>query len=200
MRSKIRVWLAVESHHLLSPGVRHAGQNARLGHGRVILVAKNAGNWNSFVAETFHEQTSRLVVSHDPHWQNADAQIGKIVHRVCSAAGKNGAFAMAKDEHRRLARDARDFAEDEFVGDHVAKHGDRDARKSLHNLAQPRGFSRDLAHCSDEFSHAEGLRSPVARTMVSKAAVGSARSMRTRAIAVSPSASICGPKLIASFS
>src|SRR6266700_6787096 len=102
MRSKIRVWLAVESHHLLSPGVRHAGQNARLGYGRVILVAENAGNRDAFVAKTSQEQTSRLIVSHDPHWQNADAQIGKIVHRVCSATGNNGAFAMTKNEHWSL--------------------------------------------------------------------------------------------------
>src|SRR6266496_307864 len=119
MCSKVCVRLAVESYHLLSPCVGHAGQNARFCYGRIILVAKNAGNRNPLMTKTSHEQTSRLIVSHNPHRQNVDTKIGKIVHRVCASAGNNGAFAMAKNENRGLARYTRDFAEDEFVGDHV---------------------------------------------------------------------------------
>src|SRR5262249_52450705 len=118
---------------------------------------------------------------------------------IRAAAGNHAALAMPKDEHRSFARDARDFAKDELVGDHIAEHCDRDAGQGLDDLDQALAFSGKLAH-SVEFSHAEGLRSRMTLSMVSRASAASSNSMRTRAMATLPSFSICTPRLIPSFS
>ena len=138
--------LTIELYDLLSPGVGHASEDARFGDGRIIFVAQNSGDGNSLVAEASQEQSAGLIVTYNPNGQHIDAEICEIVHGVCAASGKDSAFAMAEDEHRSFAGHTRDFAEYEFIGDHVTKNGDGHARKALHDLGQAIRFSWGLAH------------------------------------------------------
>ena len=68
----------------------------------------------------------------------AAAERGDVVRGVAGAAGHNLRGVVLKDEHRRLARDARDAAVDELVGDQIADDATRRARN-----ASSRSMRRD---------------------------------------------------------
>jgi len=59
------------------------------------------------------------------------AERGDVVGGVAGAAGNHGRCVIPEDEHRRLARNARDLAEDELVGDDVADDQHKAARKAV---------------------------------------------------------------------
>ena len=61
-----------------------------------------------------------------PTGKHFHAQRSQVHDGVAAAAGNDGTFAMLQDEHRRLARDARNFAKNEFVGHQIGQHGDGD--------------------------------------------------------------------------
>ena len=101
------------------------------------------------MAEGAEQQAPGIVVADNSNRKHVDAEIGKIVDRVGAAAGDDGALAMPQDEHRRLAGDARNFAEDKFVRDHVAEHRHGDARECSDDLAQAVGFFGYAGHDED---------------------------------------------------
>ena len=127
--------LAIDAHHLLPRRVRHAGEDARLGDGGVALVLQNAAHRNMLVAESLEQQAAGLVVADDADRQHVDAQVGEIIDGIGSAAGHDAAFAMLENQHRSLARNARDFAENKFVGHQVAEHGDGDLGERFDDLS-----------------------------------------------------------------
>src|SRR6185437_3283084 len=99
----------IDAHYLLPPGMGHARKNARLRGSCVVLVFQNACNWDLLMAESTQQKATRIVVADNSHRQNIDPEVREIVGGVRSATGNNDAFAMAKDEHRRLSRHARNF-------------------------------------------------------------------------------------------
>ena len=100
------------------------------------LQSQDAGSGDAPLAKGAEQQASRLVVAHHAHRQHGDAQRGQVVNRVATAAGNHGALAVLEDQHRRFARDAGDFAVDEFVGHQIGDHRDGEAREGVHDLAQ----------------------------------------------------------------
>src|SRR5208283_5527286 len=78
--------LAVQTHNLLSGGVRESSQDARFGHSSVALVFQDAAHRNAFVTESSEQQLPRLVVAHDPNRQHVDSEVGKIVDGIRAAA------------------------------------------------------------------------------------------------------------------
>ena len=57
-----RVRFAIDAYHLLAGGVRHACQNARLGHGRVAFVLEDPAYGNVFVPECLNQQAPGFIV------------------------------------------------------------------------------------------------------------------------------------------
>lgn len=92
------------------------------------------------MAEVPQQQAAGIVISKNADRENIHAEISKVVHRIRAAARNDGTLAVAQDEHGSLAGDARDLAENKFVGDHIAKHGDGEARKGLDYFAQVLSF------------------------------------------------------------
>ena len=68
-----------DTHHLLPRVVRHAGENARLRHGRVTFVFQHTTDWNALVTKKLQQQPPRFVVANRPHWQHVHTKVGEIV-------------------------------------------------------------------------------------------------------------------------
>ena len=126
--------------------VRQARQNAGFGYSRVVFVPLNSGYRNALVTEGTQQQAPRLVIAENTDRKHVDAEVGKIIDRIGSASRNNRALTMGQNKHRRLARHARNFAENEFVRDHVSEHGDGDARKGFNNLPQMLSFFGRAMH------------------------------------------------------
>jgi hypothetical protein len=123
----------------LSGGVRESGQDARLGHGGVALVFENAADGNAFVAESAQQQLARLVVADDANRQDVHSQVGEIVDGIGAAARNHLAIAVLQNQHGRFARDARNFAEHELVGDQIGEDGYRELGKGFDDLSSGAG-------------------------------------------------------------
>ena len=98
------------------------------------------------MAKKLQQHPSRLVVTNGADRQHVHSQVGQIVDRVGSAARHHGAFAMLQDQHRSLARHARDFSIHEFVGHQVPQHRDGDLGEGFDNLPQPFDFLQMFRH------------------------------------------------------
>ena len=116
--------LAIYAEDLLLGRVRPAGEVARFGGGGPIAGAEDAGDVDPLAAEELEEFAAAFVVADDAYRQDARAEFCEIVHGVGCAAGIAFAFAMAEDQDGGFARDAGDFAGDEFVEDEVAYYAD----------------------------------------------------------------------------
>src|SRR5260370_6312176 len=171
--------LAINAHDLLPPGMRHSGDNARFGYGRIVFVFKNSADRNMFVAETFEQQTSRIVIPHNANREHIYSKVREIVHCIGATAGDYGAVQVPQNQHRGFAGYARNFPKHKLIRDHVTEHGHSDARESLNNLSQASGFFGKLTHSSQGFSHACGLGSAIARKIVSTASAGRSSSTTT---------------------
>ena len=99
-----RIRFAVDAHYLLTPGVRHSRENSGFGDSGKVLVFKDAGDRNAFVAKTAEQQASGLVVANNADRKNVHAEIGKVVDRIGSAARDHRTFAVTEDEHGGFAR------------------------------------------------------------------------------------------------
>ena len=71
-----------------------------------------------------------------PASARAAAERGDVVGRVAGAAGHHLRRVVLEDQHRRLARDARDLAVDELVGDEVADDEHAAAREAVDEREQ----------------------------------------------------------------
>src|SRR5437763_862997 len=131
-----RLRLTVDSYHLLAPGVCHARKNARFCYCGVVLVFQNTRDWNAFVPKAAQQQATGIVVADDSYGKNINPEVCKIVCRVSAAAGNDGALAVTQNQDGRLPRDARDFAEDKFVCNHVTEDGDGESWKRFDDLAK----------------------------------------------------------------
>ena len=60
---RLRLRFAIDAHHLLPPGVRHARQNAGLGDRAIGLVFEDPTDRNALVAETTKQQAARFVIA-----------------------------------------------------------------------------------------------------------------------------------------
>ena len=73
----------------------------------------------------------------EPGETRAAAERGDVVGRVAGAAGHHLGRVVLEDQHRRLARHARDLAVDELVGDEVADDEHAAAREAVDEPEQP---------------------------------------------------------------
>jgi hypothetical protein len=71
------------------------------------------------------QRFSRGVISHRRNGQNARTERREIIGGVGSTAGNNLSLAMFDDQDRRFARDTRDFAILELIGDEITEENDR---------------------------------------------------------------------------
>src|SRR5260370_41992217 len=92
--------LAINAHDLLPPGMRHSGDNARFGYGRIVFVFKNSADRNMFVAETFEEQTYKIVIAHNANREHIYSNVPQIVHYIGATVGDYGAVQVPHNQHR----------------------------------------------------------------------------------------------------
>ena len=107
----------------------------RLGGSDVSLQPLDAAGRNLLLAQA--APAAELPASSSPTTPTGSTftpSDARFITALAAAAGNNGALAMLQDEHRRFARDARDLAEDEFVGDQIGQDGDRYVGKRLDDL------------------------------------------------------------------
>ena len=93
---------------------------------------------HALAAEEIEQLLAAFVVPNHAHGQHASAQFSKVVHRIRRAARIRFATQMPQNQHGSFARDARNFAGDEFVEHEIADHADRLLRKRAHDIEQAR--------------------------------------------------------------
>ena len=71
------------------------------------------------------ERATAGICSQHTDWNNAGTQVCKVVDGVCCATRIRFGTAMAQNQNRRFARNARDFARSEFVEHEVADDANR---------------------------------------------------------------------------
>ncbi len=89
--------LTVNSHHLLPPCMRHPRQDASLGHGRVTLVALDAGERDVLLLKLLQEQFASLVFAKHAHRQHVHAEFRQIVDGVGPATGYHYTFPVLQN-------------------------------------------------------------------------------------------------------
>jgi hypothetical protein len=82
------------------------------------------------------QRLTRGVIANRRDGQDSGAERREVVGGVGSATGNNLSLAMFEDQDRRLARDARDFAILEFIGNKITKENDRFRSELLDALAE----------------------------------------------------------------
>ena len=75
------------------------------------------------------QPSSRLVAAGQANQRHAAAKGRGVVRRVARAAGQHFGRVVFENQHRRLARHARDATVDELVGDQIAEDDDVGAVK-----------------------------------------------------------------------
>src|ERR1700674_2792845 len=126
----------VDAQHLLSRGVRPAGEKAAFGRRRPALHAENIGNIDALAAEMSDQSIARSIIANRGNGQDARAERSEVVCSVGATAGNNLSFAMFEDQDRRFTRDARDFAVLEFIGHEIAKENNTFRGELLDALAE----------------------------------------------------------------
>ena len=94
-----RFRFAVQADHLLPAGVRHAGKDAALGGGYMVLHPLDAAGGNLLLVQSFQQQAASLVVPHHSDGKNIHAQGSQVHDCVAAAAGNHGALAVLQDQH-----------------------------------------------------------------------------------------------------
>ena len=146
-------WLSINPNHLLPRGVRHSGENARLRHSRVAFCREHTAERHMFVPEEFQQQTTWFVIAQHAHRQNVDAQVREVVDGIRAAAGHNRSFSMLENQNRRLARNARDFPENELIGYQISHDCDGCLGEGFDDPPQPLGLAMVVGHSEDAFWH-----------------------------------------------
>ena len=77
------------------------------------------------------------VAADDSRETCASTERGDVVGRVARAARHHLGRVVFQDQHRRLARNARDFAVDELVDDDVADHEHATVAESIDQGEEP---------------------------------------------------------------
>ena len=90
---------------------------------------QDSGDWNVLVTKTAEQQAPGLVVADDTDRKDIDPEISQVVHCIGAATGDDCTLAMSQNQDRGFAGDARNFAEDKFVSDHVSEYGHGDSRE-----------------------------------------------------------------------
>jgi hypothetical protein len=113
----------------------HAGEYASLRDGGIVTRFLDATQRDVLLAEALQKHAAGFVVSNDAYRQHIDSQICQVEDGIGAAAGNHRSLAMFQNEHGRLARDARDFAEDEFIRHQVPDHRDGYFGEVLNDVA-----------------------------------------------------------------
>ena len=102
--------------------MRESGEDARFGHGGVTLIFENSADWDALVAEGAEQKLAGLIVTDDADRQDVHSEIGEVVDGIATAAGNDLAVVMLQNQDGGFARDTRNFAEHELVGNQVGEH------------------------------------------------------------------------------
>ena len=119
-----------------------------------------------------------LVAADDADQSRAAAERRDVVGGVAAAARHDLGRVVLEDQHRRLARDARDAAVDELVGHDVADDGDRPAPQRVDQREELR---RIHPTASIKLLRIASARSAVGRRVGLVRAVAGAHEDRARA-------------------
>jgi len=134
--------LAINPKNLLTDRVCPATKDARFGWRRPASDTKNAGNVEMFAPETADQSVARWVVSNRSDGQHASAERGKIIGGIGAATGNKLRFAMAEDEDRRFAGNARNLAKLKFISDEISQQDNRLGRKLLDTFREGEKIDR----------------------------------------------------------
>ena len=100
-----------------------AGEDARLG--RRPVPGGTADPTDIHVTpHDLQQPPAGLVAAGDTHGHRSTAERRHVARRVPGSAGNDLGRVVVENEDRRLARDARQLAIDEFVDDEIAEDGD----------------------------------------------------------------------------
>ena len=113
-----------------------AGKITGLGGGGVVAGTDDSRRFHAFAAQVFEKFFTASVIADDSHRQDARTERSKVVDGIRAATGIYLGVAMAQDQHRSFARDAGNFAGDEFVEYEIADHADGLARKTADDIEQ----------------------------------------------------------------
>ena len=121
-----------------------AGENARLDRRPVLARAHDVRTVDAAV-KARQQPPPFGIGAHHADEPRAAAERRDVVGGVARAAGDHLGRVVLQDQHRRFARDARDLAVDELVGDDVADDQHAAVRKAVDEREQALfalGFSR----------------------------------------------------------
>jgi hypothetical protein len=138
--------LAINAHNLLSLPVGKPSQDSRLGGSHVPAKAQDVPRGDAPLTETLQQPLTRLIITHNSHGQNGCSKRGDVARRVGATSGKNLLRSLLQDEHRRLARNARNLAVNKFVRDEVSKQDHLLARELLEDFQKSFALGRRHLH------------------------------------------------------
>ncbi len=139
--------LAVDAEYLLRGGVSPAGEEARFGRSGPAFDDFDAGKVDFASFEIFEEHAARFIVANRANGKRFGAERGDVVDGIGAAAGKAGSFAMAENQDGGFARDAGNFAGDEFVEDEVGENGNFFAAKFGDDFEKVRNIHGGRVSC-----------------------------------------------------
>ena len=111
---------AIDAHDLLLGRVHAAGENARLDRRPVVLRAHDLRAVDGPREASRAGASLRASVPTMPASARRAPSAATLLAALPAPPGNDLRGVVLEDEHRRLARDARDLAVDELVGDEVA--------------------------------------------------------------------------------
>jgi hypothetical protein len=122
-----------------------ARENARLGRCAIAARLHDPAQVD-VAAEHLEQPLAGFVGGGDADRRRPAAEGGDIFRGVPRAARDDLGRVVIEDQHRRFARDARDLAVDELVGQQIAEHRDPDSRKIVDESKQALVGCRWLSH------------------------------------------------------
>ena len=116
---------------------RPAGEEARLGGGEPVAGGDDAGGGDALSAKMVEDGAAAGIGSEHANGKDAGTEICEIVDGVGCAAWIGFCAAVAQDQHRGFARDARDFARGKFIEHEIADDADGLLRKGRDDIEEP---------------------------------------------------------------
>ena len=128
---------AIDAHHLLLGRVNAASQDSRFDRSVVTSHAHDTARIDPLVQRR-RQPPGGLVASDDTGQNRAATKRGHVVRRIATCARHDLRRVVLEDQHRSLARDARDTTVHEFIGDDVADDGHRSLLQRVYDREELR--------------------------------------------------------------
>ena len=114
-----------------------AGQDPRLGRRAEPLRTQHRPHIDTR-SQRVEQPTARFVLSGESNRDGRTAERRNVARRVAGSSRNDLRRVVVQDQHRCLARDARDVAVNELIDNQIAKHRDADVGKSIDEGQEPR--------------------------------------------------------------